>query len=71
MNSDTMIWLGVILILLGVTLILIPTLGKFIQLEKIPDWLIYVYESDGFYFVTSPILLLITILTVIMFFLRH
>lgn len=72
MNFDsTMIWLGIILILLGITLILVPILGRFIQLEKIPDWLIYVYNGDGFYFVTSPILILATLLAIILFSIRH
>ena len=54
---------GVILILSGITLVLIPLITKLIptvDLEKIPWILLYVYRKDGFFFVTSPVLILIT-----------
>jgi hypothetical protein len=62
-------WLGIALILTGVALVLLPTLGKFIDLPQVPSWLIYVHHSDGFYFVTSPILLVISAATLIAYFL--
>lgn len=71
MNVNKTIWLGVILVLLGIALILIPTLGRFIELGKIPNWLIYVYKINGFYFVTSPILILFTALIGVLFLLLY
>lgn len=54
-------WLGVALILVGVALVLLPILGKYIDLSQVPSWLIYIYHSNGFYFVTSPLLLVLSI----------
>jgi hypothetical protein len=53
---------GLILIILGVLLFIAPLLlERMPSLEKIPWILFYVYRSDGFTFVTSPILILISI----------
>jgi hypothetical protein len=64
-------WLGVFLILLGVALVLIPVLGQYVDLSKVPSWLIYVYRSNGFYFVTSPLLILLSVISLIVFILRR
>ena len=56
-------WAGVVLIIIGVTLILLPILGRYVDLTHIPWWLIYVYKSDGFYFATSPLLIVLFILS--------
>jgi len=56
--------LGVILILIGIVLVLVPLLVKVfpsVNLEKIPWILLYVYRKDGFFFATSPILIIIGI----------
>lgn len=58
-------WLGITLILVGVALVLLPILGKYIDLSQVPSWLIYVYRSDGFYFVTSPLLLALSAISLI------
>lgn len=63
-------WTGVVLITIGVVLILLPILGRFIDLAHIPWWLIYVYKGDGFYFVTSPLLILLFILSVVYYLMR-
>lgn len=55
-------WLGVAFILLGVALILIPAIGRNLSPEDVPSWLLYVYKSGNFYFVTSPVLILLSIL---------
>jgi hypothetical protein len=49
-------------ILLGVALLLLPLITKIIStidLEKILWLLLYVYRSDGFVFITSPLLIII------------
>ena len=54
-------WLGIGFILVGVALVLLPVLGKVIDLSAIPSWLVYVYRSDGFLFATSPFLIALSI----------
>ena len=54
-------WLGIGFILVGVALLLVPILGRVIDLSAIPSWLVYVYRSDGFFFVTSPFLIALSI----------
>ena len=58
-------WLGIALILVGAALVLLPILGKYIDLSRIPSWLIYIYRSDGFYFITSPLLLALSAISLI------
>ena len=57
--------LGLLLILIGVLLVLFPFLIKHAptleKLEKLPPILVYVYRRNGFYLITSPILILIGI----------
>ncbi|MDI6820409.1 MAG: hypothetical protein QMC89_05860 [Candidatus Hodarchaeaceae archaeon] len=60
-------WAGIVLIVIGVALVLLPILGKYIDFARVPWWLIYVYRSDGFYFVTSPLLILLFLLSAILF----
>ena len=65
------ILIGIALILVGAALVLFPTVGRYIDLSKIPSWLIYVYHSDGFYFATSPLLLLLSLAVFIIFLLKR
>lgn len=55
--------LGLIMIIIGVALVALPLLFRFMpaleRLEKLPKILVYVYRSDNFYFITSPILIII------------
>jgi len=56
-------WLGAIMILLGVLFVAIPYLIRYApEIEKLPPILLYIYRKDGFYFATSPILILISIM---------
>jgi len=64
-------WLGVALILIGIAFVLLPIVGRYVDLSSIPSWLIYVYRSDGFYFVTSPLLIAISIVTIIFYILAR
>ena len=65
--------LGAILILFGVAFFIIPLIAKSGLLSgfKIPWIILYVYRSDGFTFVTSPILILISVASLILFALRR
>jgi hypothetical protein len=64
-------WLGIALILVGVAFVLLPLLGKYIDLSQVPPWLIYVYHNNGFYFVTSPLLLALSAIAFIAYFLMR
>jgi hypothetical protein len=57
--------LGIAFILIGIALVLIPVIGNYVDLSRVPWWIIYVYRSDGFVFVTSPILLILSAVSII------
>jgi hypothetical protein len=64
--------MGWILILLGVIFVALPYLARFIpNVEKIPWWILWVYRSNGFTFATSPILIFISILSIIISLVRR
>jgi len=64
--------LGALLLVLGVILFVMPFLLERIpSLENVPWILIYVYRSDGFVFITSPILIIISLLSVLWYFLSN
>ncbi|MFQ5710736.1 MAG: hypothetical protein ACE5GD_03035 [Candidatus Geothermarchaeales archaeon] len=55
--------LGVAVIIIGVALVLIGVAARYAPpLEKLPPILIYVYRRGDFYLVTSPILILLGVL---------
>ncbi|MEM3382865.1 MAG: hypothetical protein QXL52_06165 [Nitrososphaerales archaeon] len=62
---------GVLFIIIGLTLILLPILANYLpsmeKLENLPPILIYVYRGDNFYFVTSPLLILISLVLLILY----
>jgi len=58
--------LGVMLMVLGALLFIAPIiLEKMPSLESVPWIILYVYRSDGFVFVTSPILIIISVLSLL------
>ena len=58
--------LGIVLMVLGALLFIVPlVLEKMPSLESVPWILLYVYRRDGFVFVTSPILIIISILSLL------
>ena len=58
--------LGLLLILMGIILVALPLISQYIpNLERLPWILIWVYKSDGFIFVTSPILIMVTIVSLL------
>jgi len=64
---------GVTLILIGIALILVPIIVKLfpsVNVEKIPWFLLYIYRKNGFFFATSPILIIIGIAYFLWVFLR-
>lgn len=65
---------GWIILITGALLVLLPMLAKYLpsaeELEKVPPILLYAYRKDGFTFVTSPILIIISLLSMLWSFLR-
>jgi len=58
--------LGIILVVLGALLFIMPILlEKMPALESIPWIILYVYRRDGFVFVTSPLLIIISIVSLL------
>ncbi len=58
--------LGFILIVSGLLLVLLPFLARYLpSLDQLPWLLIWVYRRDGFYLVTSPLLILLSLLSLI------
>ncbi len=56
--------LGILLIVLGALALLLPYLLQtdlLERLEELPPILVYVYHRDGFYFATSPLLILVSL----------
>jgi hypothetical protein len=66
--------LGFFLIVIGVLLLAVPYVVKHLptleRLEQIPWILLYVYRKDDFYFMTSPILLIVGVVYLLWLFIR-
>jgi hypothetical protein len=59
--------LGLILILSGLILVTLPFIARHLpSLEKMPWIIIWVYRKDGFYFVTSPLLIILSLVSIIL-----
>ncbi|MCP8315217.1 MAG: hypothetical protein H3Z53_12740 [archaeon] len=62
---------GILLIIIGLALVLLPLIANYLpsieKLEKLPPILIYVYRSENFYFITSPLLILISLILLILY----
>lgn len=63
--------LGITLILLGVVFLAYPYIGRVIDVDKIPWIIIWVYRRDGFTFATSPILLLVSVISLLLAYIRR
>lgn len=64
--------IGVLLLVLGAIFLVLPAvLERLPSLERIPWIILYVYRSDGFVFVTSPILIIISVLSFLLYVLRY
>jgi hypothetical protein len=64
-NFPPLTLLGV-LISVGIVLVALPLIAKYIpNVEEIPWIILWVYRKDGFVFATSPILIIISILSLV------
>ncbi|RLG46691.1 MAG: hypothetical protein DRO00_07845 [Thermoproteota archaeon] len=63
--------LGLFLMLLGAIFLLLPVILKYIpEIERLPSIIIYVYRRGNFFFVTSPILIIISLISLLYYLLR-
>jgi len=60
---------GWLLLAFGAILIALPLLAKYLPsaviADRLPPLLLYVYRKDGFVFVTSPILVIISLISIL------
>ncbi len=67
--------LGVMFILLGVAFVIIPVIVRSLPskdfLDRVPWIILYVYRQDNFVFVTSPLLILISLSSILYALLRR
>ncbi len=70
-QSNPFTYLGVLFIVLGLLFVAIPFISRYIDVEKIPWIILWVYKSDGFVFATSPILIIISLISIILAYLRR
>ena len=59
--------LGLVLIMSGIVLVLLPIITRHLpSLERLPWFIVWVYRSDGFFFATSPLLIVLSLIWVLM-----
>jgi hypothetical protein len=57
---------GLILISLGLLFVLIPILARYLpSIEKVPWYILWIYKRDEIYFATSPLLIVLSILSIV------
>lgn len=60
--------LGLVLIICGIILVALPFILRHLpSLERLPWILVFIYRRDGFYFATSPLLIMISIASLIIY----
>ena len=47
-QANPFTYLGILLIILGLLFVAIPFIGRYVDVEKIPWVILWVYKSDGF-----------------------
>ncbi len=63
--------LGLILMLLGAIFLLLPLILRYIpQIERVPSIIVYIYRRGNFVFVTSPILIIISLISLLYYLIR-
>lgn len=56
--------MGLLLVVLGLLMFMFPYLLRLApSLERVPWWIIWVYRRDGFIFATSPLLILLSLIS--------
>ena len=64
--------IGLVLVVAGLILIFLPLISQYLpSLEKIPWILLWTYKTENFVFITSPILIIITIISLVLFYIQN
>ena len=64
--------LGWVLIVLGILFVAMPYVARFVpSVERLPWYILWVYRRDGFYFATSPLLILLSLLSFVWSYLKR
>jgi hypothetical protein len=64
--------MGWMLILLGFIFVALPYITRVVpNIDRIPWWIIWVYKRDNFYFATSPLLIFISVASILWSLLRR
>ncbi|HUV55553.1 MAG TPA: hypothetical protein VMW03_10165 [Candidatus Krumholzibacteriaceae bacterium] len=64
--------LGWVLIVLGLLFVALPYIVRIVpSVERLPWFILWVYRRDGFYFATSPLLMLLSVLSIVWSYLRR
>ncbi|MDP6458763.1 MAG: hypothetical protein QGF78_05515 [Candidatus Bathyarchaeota archaeon] len=65
-NYPSFMILGIILLISGLLLVLLPLLTHYLPYQnQVPWFLIWGYRRNGFYFVTSPLLIVLSLISLI------
>lgn len=71
-DYQSLTFVGIVLIVVGIILVILPFIARHIpNLEKVPWIIIWVYKSNGFLFATSPLLIILTIISLILSILKR
>lgn len=59
--------LGLLLIVSGLILVLLPVLARHLpSLDRLPWIIVWVYRKNSFYFATSPLLIIISLVSLLL-----
>jgi hypothetical protein len=59
--------IGILLIASGLILVLLPLIARHLpSLERLPWIIVWVYRKNGFYFATSPLLIIISFVSLLL-----
>jgi hypothetical protein len=62
---------GALFILMGIIFVALPYIERVVpNIEKVPWIILWVYRSEGFTFATSPLLIIISVISVLLAYLR-
>jgi hypothetical protein len=62
---------GVLLILLGVVFVALPYIDRIIDVDKVPWIILYFYRSDDFTFAISPLLIILSAISLLLAYARR
>lgn len=70
-EANPFTFVGIIMIALGVIFVVLPYISRYIDVSEIPWIILWVYRSANFTFATSPILIIISVISLILAYMRR